>query len=177
MATGTAADLVASPSGLLILKGAFLLSFQSAARLPLAFAVEDVSDGLAARSAAVLGRVSRGGLRGFMAAGAVADGQGKKVFCRVTTRRLKLGVLRGLRRGFRFLTACSFGGGVLFFGLFVLAAFGLAPRGLPAVEFFSALGILAVALVPAARCEFPSAAAAEAGSGARLSRSSGASPV
>jgi hypothetical protein len=48
--------------------------------LPFTLAVFDVADGLAALAAAILGRVARGGLRGFVAAGPTAHGKRKKIF-------------------------------------------------------------------------------------------------
>lgn len=99
----------------------------------------------------------------------------KKIFCCVTTRGLNLAVGSGLRRRPLPLTARPFGGGVLSFDLLVLAAFGLATGGLPTADLFPTLGILAIALAPAARNELPFAAAAEASSGTWPAPSSGAS--
>jgi hypothetical protein len=91
----------------------------------------------------------------------------------VTTRGLKIGVGSRLRRGLGSLTAHSFGGGVLGFDLFVLAAFGLTAGGLPAADLLTTLGILAIPLVPAMRSELPSAAAAETSSDTWSALSSG----
>jgi hypothetical protein len=88
----------------------------------------------------------------------------EKIFCRVTTRGLKIGVGSRLRRGLGSLTTHSFGRGVLGFDLFVLAAFGLTTGGLPAADLLATLGILAIPLVPAARSELLPAAAAETSS-------------
>jgi hypothetical protein len=95
-------------------------------------------------------------------------GAAKKKFCRVTTRGRKLIVASGLGRGLRTLTARSFGGGALGFDFFVLAAFGLATRGLPAADQLLALGLLAIALVPAFRLIPPATPSAMADSWPRL---------
>lgn len=78
-------------------------------------------------------------------------GEAKKFFCRVTTRGRKFALASGLARGLRPLTARSFGGGMLGFDFFVLAAFGLATCSLPATNQLSALALLAIALVPTFR--------------------------
>lgn len=56
---------------------------------------------------------------------------GVKSFCRVTTRRCNLWLFRGLRRKGCSPTARALGLGVLGFGFFILAPFGLPPRRLP----------------------------------------------
>lgn len=97
----------------------------------------------------------------------------EKIFCCVTTRGLKIGVGSRLRRGLGSLTAHAFGGGVLGFDLFVLAAFGLTTGGLPAADLLAAFDILAIPLVPAAWSELPSAAEAETSSDTWSALSSG----
>jgi hypothetical protein len=77
--------------------------------------------------------------------------ESKKNFCRVTTRRRNLVIVRRLGRGLGSLAAHALSLSVLGLNLGVLTASGLSPRRLPAADFALAFGILAVALVPAPR--------------------------
>ena len=86
---------------------------------------------------------------------------GKKISCRVTTRRRNFRSPNSLRRGLGALTARSFGLDMPGSGLGVLAMTGLPPRCLPPADLPLALRVLAVALVPAPRLVLVPASLAE----------------
>jgi hypothetical protein len=83
--------------------------------------------------------------------------EGKKSFCRVTTRRRKFWALSGLGRGLGPLAARALCLGVLGFGVGVLATFSLPQRRQPAADLPLAFRVLAVALVPTPRVVLASA--------------------
>ena len=91
----------------------------------------------------------------------------KKSLSCVTTRRRKLWVLNGLRRGLHSLAARFLVLGVLGFDVGVLATFGLPPRRLPAADLPQAFRILTVALVVTPRLVLAPAPFAQADPRAR----------
>jgi hypothetical protein len=95
----------------------------------------------------------------------------KKSLSCVTTRRRKLWVLNGLRRGLHSLAARFLVLGVLGLDVGFLAAFTLPPRSVPAANFPQAFRILAVALVVTPRLVFAFAPFAQAGPRARAAPS------
>jgi hypothetical protein len=74
--------------------------------------------------------------------------EGKKFFCRVTTRGRKIHVLNGLGRGLSSLTALPLRLGMTLPGGELLPVLGLAPRRLPTTDFPLTLRVVTVALVP-----------------------------
>ena len=97
--------------------------------------------------------------------------EGQKRFCCVTTRRRKFRFLNILGHGLGLLTARFLCLGMLGFGGVGLAALGLSPRCLPAVDLSHAFGVLTVALVPTSRVVLATALFVDAGSLARAARS------
>jgi hypothetical protein len=89
----------------------------------------------------------------------------------VTTRRRKLWVLNGLRRGLHSLAARFLILGVLGFDVGFLATFTLPPRGAPAADLPQAFRILTVALVVTPRLVFAFAPFAQADPRARAAPS------
>jgi hypothetical protein len=77
--------------------------------------------------------------------------EGKKIFCRVTTRGRKIHVLNGLGRDLGSSTARSLRLGVARSGLDTLAMRGLAPRRLPTTDFPPTVWVVTVTLVPTRR--------------------------
>ncbi len=97
--------------------------------------------------------------------------EGQKKFCSVTTRRRKFRFLNILGHRLGLLTARFLSLGMLGFGSVGLAAFGLSPRCLPAVDLSHAIRVLTEALVPTSRVVLAPALFVDAGSLARAARS------
>jgi hypothetical protein len=144
--------LLAAPgTGARVLLEALTPAFESAAPPPFAFALDDAAHGLAAGRAAEARGVADGHQGGFMATWPTAAGRRQNSFCSVTTRCRSCRCLCGLRQSPGTQTAHALGLGVLGFGGGVLASAGLTLGCLPEPEPSSAVGILAVTLVPASR--------------------------
>ena len=156
--------------GVLLL--ASVLSSEPEAGLPLAFTVPYAVPGLTAGGATIVRRVADR-LQGWVKAPwPVAQGEGQKKFCCVTTRGRNFRLGGCLRHRGGTLTARVFGLGVLGFDYAVLASSGLPPGGLPAAQLAATFGILAVALVPALWQILPATALAQADPRSRSSRPS-----
>ncbi len=95
------------------------------------------------------------------------DGAGG-AFCRVTTRGPNSWLGHGFGRGLGPLPARLLCGGVLPFHFGIFAALGLSALGLPTAQQSLALGILAIALVPAFGLKLSAATAAMAEARPRL---------
>lgn len=164
------ACLSASGTGGLILVEALATAFESATPAPLAFAIDDLAQGLAAGTAAEACR-SADRLQGQrMTAGPGAARRGQNNFCCVTTRCRRRQCRCGLRRRPGTLPARTLRFGMLRLGRRVLASPGLPLCCLPEAEQSPAFGILAVTLVPASRLVGAAAAFAQAEPGPRSSR-------
>jgi len=131
-----------------ILPKACPLGSEAVAGHPFAFTVADAPNRLAAGGGTEVRPVADRRQGWFIAAWPVAQNEGQKNCCCVTTRRHNLRVLRWLRRRLGTLTARPLRLGLLDFGGRVLTSSGLAACGLPAAHLPSAFGVLAVALVP-----------------------------
>lgn len=111
------------------------LSSEPEAEPPLAFTVADAVHGLMAGGPTIVRRVANR-LQGWVKApGPVAQGEGQKKFCCVTTRGRNFrfgGRLRQRGRTLSALPARLFSLSVLGFGVRVLASPRLPPGGLPA---------------------------------------------
>jgi hypothetical protein len=144
---------------------------------PLAFAIRDPANGLTAGGAAVARLIAARLRRRLMAPRPVAQGSRRKNSCCVTTRCHNLSRLRRLWRRCGALTARTFGLGVLDFGRFVLAPFGLPLRGLPTPYQTLAFGVLAVTLVPTPWLVLASTPLAQADPRSRSARTGTAATV
>ena len=164
-AAAGARGLVFPLAGAAALKGATLS--------PLAFAIHDTVNRLAAGAAAVGCLVAARRAGRFVAPRPVAQRPREKNFCCVTTRRRSSRFFQGLWHRLGVLAARPLRLGVLAFGRIILASFGLPPRRLPAPHQAQAGGVLAVALVPPPRLK----AAATAFTQAKASPQSSAAAV
>jgi hypothetical protein len=136
-------------AGGLVVPRACVATVERAALQPFALPVEHALQRLPAVRAAILGLVAARLRRWIETARPVAHGMVGKNFCCVTTRRCNLGIFRGLWSRGGAAAARLLGLGVLGFNGFVLAPPGLSLGRLPAPHQEQALGVLAVALVPA----------------------------
>jgi len=160
----------ASCPGRLIFPLTCTLTLESAAELPLAFAIKHPANRLTASGTAVACLVASQLRRCFMASWPIAQDSRRKNLCCVTTRRRNFRRLRCLRRSRGTLTARPLGLGVLGLDRFILPPPGLPPGRLPAPYQAQALGILAVVLVPTFRLILASTAFAQADPRPRSSR-------
>jgi hypothetical protein len=146
----------------LILSLTSLAALESATLQPFAFTITNAANGPAAGAAAILGLVAAELGRRFITARSLAQGKWPKNSCCVTTRRRNFGRRWRLRRNRVPTTAHPLRLGVLGFDGLVLTAPGLPPSRLPASKQPTALGILAVTLIPTMRRVGMSAAPAQA---------------
>jgi hypothetical protein len=162
-----------APARGFILDVTLVPAIRSAARKPLAFTIQDITNSLPAGGAAVACQDARRAHGVFVAARPFAQRKAEKKFCCVTTRRRKFWALSDLRRGLGPLAARSLCQGVLGFsvGVGVLATFSLPLRRQPAADLPQAFRILAVSLVPTPRLVLAFAPFVQAGprAGAALS--------
>ena len=163
--------LLAAPgTDVRILLEALTTAFESATPPPFTFAIEDPAHGLATGGAAETRPVAHRLHGRFMATWPGAAGRRQNNFCCVTTRRRRRRWRCGLRRRARTLTAHTLCFGVLRFDGRVLPSAGLALGRLPEAQQTTALGLLAVTLVPAPRLVLAAAAFAQTAPRPRSSR-------
>ena len=139
------------PARGLVFDGPFHAAVQGIAGKPLAFSIQYIANGLTAGGAAVACRITGRCHRGFIAARPITDWKGKKIFCRVTTRRRKIRILNGLGRDLGSSAASFSAWAWRDLSRGILAMRGLAPRRLPTTDFPLTVRVVTVTLVPTRR--------------------------